>query len=404
MGTTSSEGIPAAQPKAGVGLWRLSGYFLRLGTIGFGGPAALVGYMLRDLVQERKWISEEDYKLSLALAQIMPGPLAAQCAMAIGYFTFGVLGSTLVAIAFILPSFLMVVALSVLYVSYGGLWWVQALFYGIGPAVLAIIGVAAYRLARTVNKKDPLLWSIFAFLAVVTAAAEAELAVFFILAGLLAMVVRVRRLSARVHAILAPLLFAVPITVPLAQAAPAAAEASMDTLVKIVLFFAKASAFVFGSGLAIVPFLHQSVVVDFGWLTEHQFLDAVAVALITPGPVVITVAFIGYLVAGMWGAIAAALGMFVPTYLLTIAPAPWFKRYRDNAYLKGFVEGTTAAAAGAIAGSVYVLTRRSDLTAITVAIALIALAALWRFKLREPYVVLAAGVAGLIVWPLMPKG
>src|SRR4026207_1306912 len=173
-----------------IGLWPLVAYFLKLGTIGFGGPVALVGFMHRDLVEKRRWITEDTYKLALALAQIMPGPLAAQVAIAIGYFEGGVLGATLGGLAFVIPSFLMVVAISLAYVAYGGLWWMQALFYAIGATVIAIIAIAAYKLARSTNKRDPLLWGIFAVLTVVTAGAQAERAEFFILAGLLVLLVR----------------------------------------------------------------------------------------------------------------------------------------------------------------------------------------------------------------------
>ena len=135
----------------------LVGYFLYLGALGFGGPVALAGFMHRDLVEKRRWIDEEEYGLALALAQIMPGPLAAQLAIALGYFQRGILGATAVGLAFVVPSFLMVVAISIAYQRYGGLWWMQALFYGIGAAVIAIIAIAAYKLARSTNKRDPLL-------------------------------------------------------------------------------------------------------------------------------------------------------------------------------------------------------------------------------------------------------
>ena len=151
-------------------------YFLYLGTFGFGGPPALLGFMHRDLVERRRWIDEDEYRLGVALAQIMPGPLAAQLAIALGYFQHGVLGATAVGLAFVLPSFFMVIAISMAYVRFGGLWWMQALFYGIGAAVIAIIAIAAYKLARSTNKRDPLLWGVFAVLLVVTAWAEAELA------------------------------------------------------------------------------------------------------------------------------------------------------------------------------------------------------------------------------------
>ena len=395
-------GLPGAapdlDPEEGT-LRQLTSYFLKLGAIGFGGPVALVGYMQRDLVDRRRWVGDEEYKLGLALAQIMPGPLAAQLAIAIGYFRYGVLGATLVGVAFVLPSFLMVLALSALYVAFGGLWWMQALFYGIAAAVIGIIAIAAYKLARKVNGRDPFLWGIFAALAVVTIGAEAELAEFFLLAGLGVLVVRAppRWLRARL-----PVLGLTPISLALPLAGVAAlTEARTGLHLDILLFFTKAGAFVFGSGLAIVPFLQEGVVRGHGWLDDQQFLDAVAVAMITPGPVVITVAFIGYLVAGVPGATLAAIGIFLPVYILTIVPAPWFKRHRANAQLKAFTDGATAAASGAIAGAVVVLAQRAIIDVPTAVIALASLGVLWRFKVPEPLIVLVAGAAGLTLWPLV---
>jgi chromate transporter len=387
-------------------LWPLIGYFLKLGTIGFGGPVALVGFMHRDLVEQRRWLTEDTYKLSLALAQIMPGPLAAQTAIAIGYFEGGVLGATLVGLAFVIPSFLMVVAISIAYVAYGGLWWMQALFYAIGATVIAIIAIAAYKLSRSTNKRDPLLWGIFVVLTVVTAWAQSELAEFFILAGLVVLVFHAwpgwqRGLLIAFGAVALSLVVWLMETW-LSQAGTAADSA--DILVQILLFFTKAGAFVFGSGLAIIPFLQQGVVQQFGWLNEHQFLDAVAVAMITPGPVVITVAFIGFLVAGLAGAIMAAIGIFLPVYLFTIIPAPWFKRHRNNPQLKAFVDGATAAATGAITGAVIVLAARAITDLSTAAIALISLAVLWRYKIPEPVIVTISGLIGLVLWPLLRLG
>jgi chromate transporter len=388
------------------GLWPLTGYFLKLGTVGFGGLVALVGFMHRDLVERRHWITEDTYKLSLALAQIMPGPLAAQTAIAVGYFEGGVLGATLVGLAFILPSFLMVVAISLAYVAYGGLWWMQALFYAIGATVIAIIVIAAYKLGRSTNKRDPLLWGIFIMLTAVTVWAQAELAEFFILAGLIVLFARAwpgwkqGLIMGLGGAVLGSLIWLLEAWVR----QTAAAADSQDVLVQILVFFTKAGAFVFGSGLAIVPFLQQGVVQQFGWLNEHQFLDAVAVAMITPGPVVITVAFIGFLVAGLAGAVMAAIGIFLPVYLFTIIPAPWFKRHRDNAQLKAFVDGATAAATGAITGAVLVLGARAIIDVPTAIIGLVSLAILWRYKLPEPVLVTISGIVGLILWPLLRFG
>ncbi len=378
-------------------LRRFVTYFLGLGTWGFGGPPALAGYMHRDLVERKAWVSDDEYNLAMALSQIMPGPLAAQLAIALGYFRHGALGATLVGLAFVLPSFLMVVALAALYVAFGGLWWMQSLFYGIGAAVIAIIGIGSCRLATKTNKRDPLLWGIFGVLFVVTVWTGAELAQLFILAGLVTLALKAppRRLERFVRRSSPALL---PLGGAFLPVLPAAADPGTNVLLEILVFFTKAGAFVFGSGLAIVPFLSEGVVQQRGWLTEQQFLDAVAVAMITPGPVVITVAFIGYLVAGLSGATIAAIGIFLPVYVLTILPAPWFKRHRDNAQLRAFAQGATAAATGAIAGAVVVLGSRAIYDLPTAVIALMSLGVLWRWKVQEPVLVAAAGIAGLLVW------
>jgi chromate transporter len=367
-----------------VSLGRFVGYFLRLGTFGFGGPIALAGYMQRDLVERERWVREEDYVRGLALAQLAPGPLAAQLAIYLGWVRARLLGATLVAIAFILPSFVMVLALAAAYVAYGGLSWMQGAFYGIGAAVIAIIARSVVKLTRLTLAKDPLLWAIFVGNAAVTALTESEIVWVFVASGLVVYLARIRPLLA--HGI-----------APWAWSLTGLHEpASAATLWKITWYFAEAGAFVFGSGLAIVPFLHGGVVEQFGWLDERQFLDAVAIAMITPGPVVITVAFIGYLVAGPVGATAAAFGVFVPCYLFVIIPAPYYNRVAGNRSIKAFVDGVSAAAAGAIGGAAIVLGRRAISDPPTVAIAVVTLAVLtYVKKLPEPLVIVAAGLVGL---------
>jgi chromate transporter len=366
-------------------------YFLKLGTIGFGGPIALVGYMERDLVEERGWISAEDFKLSLALAQLAPGPLAAQTAIGLGYVRAGVLGATLVGLAFILPSFLMVVAIGAAYVRFGGLRWMQALFYGVGAAVIGIIARSAYKLTRSTIGARRLLWIIYGTTAVATAITRREIASLFLLSGVVALFA-----YAPPRALMSRLNGAVP-WIGL-WAPQGMAPASNHTLWRIFLFFAKAGAFVFGSGLAIVPFLYGGVVRDYHWLTESQFLDAVAVAMITPGPVVITVGFIGYLVAGVAGATLAALGVFLPVYFFVVIPFGWFKKHGSNPHLKAFVDGVTAAAVGAITGAVIVLGAKAIRDVPTALIAAAALFALIRFKTPEPLIVGGAGLVGLILF------
>jgi chromate transporter len=367
-----------------VSLWRFYAYFLRLGASGFGGPIALAGFMQRDLVEERRWVSSEDYVDGLALAQLAPGPLAAQLAMYLGYVRGGLVGATIVALLFVLPSFLMVWGISVAYVRFGGLPWMQALFYGIGSSVIGIIARSAFKLTRLTIGKSRLLWSIFAVMALSTAWTEREVVWLFLFAGALTMLLA-RKAPAGAMALLAGL---GPAQLP-AAAAP--------TLSTLFWFFAKAGAFVFGSGLAIVPFLYGEVVSTQGWLDDRQFLDAVAVAMITPGPVVITVAFIGYLVAGPWGMTAAALGVFLPVYLFVLIPAPYFRRHRSQPAVKAFVDGVTAAATGAIAGAAYVLATRAIVDFWTASIAVATFALLTRFKISELWLIGAAGALGLAI-------
>ena len=395
---SKSETTVRAQEGRGVpiySLYQLILYALKLGSLGFGGPVALVGYMYRDLVERRAWISESDYKEGLALAQLAPGPLAAQLAIYMGYVHYRILGATLVGIAFVLPSFVMVVGLGWAYVLYGGLAWMQAVFYAVGASVIGIIAFSAYKLTSRTIGKDWLLWIIYLVVAVVTVITESENVLLFVASGILVWFVKAppkikwNRTAG----------FAGLTVLPVAMAN----TSDMGTLWNIFTFFAKAGAFVFGSGLAIVPFLYGGVVKDYHWLTERQFIDAVAVAMITPGPVVITVGFIGFLVAGFSGACVAALATFLPCYLFTIIPAPYFKKYGKRPGIAAFVSGVTAAAIGAISGAVIVLGRRSIVDVPTVLLAVVTVGLLWKGKkIPEPLIVLGAAVIGLILKFWMP--
>jgi len=377
-------------------LRKLVEYFFKLGYAGFGGPVALVGYMHRDLVEERKWISEEEYKDGLALAQLAPGPLAAQLGIYLGYVHYRVLGATLCGLAFVLPSFFMVVAIGIAYKMFGGLPWMQAIFYGVGAAVVGIITISCYKLSeKSISKFNSkavsqhwLLWLFFILAAAVTIVTQQEEVLLFVVEGLLYMILKappkwIKKPSIASSIVLLNTGFW---------------SYNTGTLGKIALFFIKAGAFVFGSGLAIVPFLHGGVVTEYGWLTEHEFIDAVAVAMITPGPVVITVGFIGYLVAGFPGAIVAALATFLPCYLFTVLPAPYFHKYGKLPSIKAFVDGITAAVVGALAGSVVVIAIRTirDIPSAIIALAVIVLL-LQAKKIKEPHIILVAAILGLIL-------
>ena len=364
-------------------------YFLKLGTWGFGGPVALVGYMHRDLVERKQWISEDDYKEGMALSQLAPGPLAAQLSIYLGYVHYHILGATLVGLAFVLPSFLMVLGIGWAYVTFGGLPWMQAIFYGVGASVIGIITISSYKLTTKSIGKDLWLWSIFIVLAAFTFLTEEENIWLILASGVL---IWLRKSppqfsKAKIGLLIWPSLLQIP-----------AATGTGGKLWQITWFFTKAGAFVFGSGLAIVPFLYGGVVKEYQWLNEQQFVDAVAVAMITPGPVVITVGFIGFLTAGFAGACVAALATFIPCYLFTILPAPYFKKYGKNPGIKAFVEGVTAAAIGAIAGAVLVLAKRNLVDVPTIMIAVTTALILFRFKkIQEPFVILAASIVGVVI-------
>jgi chromate transporter len=362
----------------------LAAYYLRLGAVGFGGPVALVGRMHRDLVEDRRWVGEAQYREGLTLAQLAPGPLAAQLAMYFGWVSGGAAGAALAGLAFVGPSLLMVLVLSFVYVRFGGIGWLQQAFYGVGAAVIALIARSTLKLARTTLGRDALLWGVFAMNGVVTAWTGSERISVIAASGLVVVAVRRGLPGGVVAVLLSPYVLA------------AAETTRVGMLPEVLWFFTKAGLVVFGSGLAIVPFLYGSVVEQFGWLTERQFLDAVAVSMLTPGPVVITVAFIGYIVAGLAGGLAAALGVFLPAYLVVVLTAPHFHRLAGNARARAFVDGVTAAATGALAGAVLVLGRRTIVDAPTAAVAIASFSVLlfWRTA-REPLLLLAAAAAGI---------
>ncbi|WP_264565340.1 chromate transporter [Flavobacterium sp. N3904] len=371
-------------------------YFLKLGTTGFGGPVALVGYMHRDLVEDKKWINDSDFKEGLALSQLAPGPLAAQLGIYIGFVHFGVLGATLSGLAFVIPSFIMVVLLGIAYQAYGGLPWMQAIFYGISAAVIGIIVMSSYKLTvKSISKfeipaikNNWILWTFYVAAIILTAVTQKEELLLFVALGFIYMVVKAH-----------PEWIKRPKTASFFFLTTAGlSTVDLGKLGELAWFFIKAGAFVFGSGLAIVPFLHAGVVNEHHWLTENQFVDAVAVAMITPGPVVITVGFIGYLVGGVTGATIAALGVFLPCYLFTVIPAPYFKKISQNKSIKAFVDGITAGIIGALVGAVIVIALRTivDIPTALIAIGTV-LILIYVKKIQEPHIIVIAALLGVLL-------
>lgn len=371
-------------------------YFLRLGCLGFGGPVALVGQMERELVDGRKWLTKEQMREAIAICQSLPGPLAIQVGVYIAYLRCGFWGAWAGGWAFILPNFVIVAALGALYVYLGDLKAVTGIFYGVSPAVIALILHSCYRLAK-LGMEDWLQWAIAAVCLAVTVILQAEVALLFIGAGIVG-IIYYGNLFRRTPAALS--LAAPPV---LAQLAPAGA-ASGSILGKLLLFFLKAGSLTFGSGLVIVPFLEQGLVQQFGWLDQRQFLIAVAIGMISPGPVVITATFVGYLVAGFWGSVVSTVGIFLPSFLFVLIAAPLLARHRGNPNVQGFVKGAYGAAIGTILGACILLGKIAIGDWLTALIGIVSLAILFRWKVSNPLLIAATGVIGLIAYPILQPG
>lgn len=382
--------ISTAIPRGRIG--ELVTYFLRLGVLGFGGPVALVGQMERELVSERGWLTKEQMREAIAICQSLPGPLAIQVGVYVSYLRGGFWGAWAGGWAFILPNFVIVAALGALYVYLGDLRPVTAVFYGVSPAVIALILHSCYRLAK-LGMEDWLQWVIAAACLVVTVILQAEVALLFIGAGVVGICCYgsfFRRSPAMVLQ-----LTAAPV---LAQLAPVA---SGSTLGKLLLFFLKAGSLTFGSGLVIVPFLEQGLVQRYGWLDPRQFLIAVAIGMISPGPVVITATFVGYLVAGFWGSLVSTVGIFLPSFILVLVAAPLLARHRANPNVQGFVKGAYAAAIGTILGACILLGQIAIGDWLTALIGLASLAVLFRWKVNNPLLIVVTAVIGLTAFPLL---
>ena len=376
-------------------LGEVTKYFLRLGLLGFGGPIALVGQMERELVSDKKWMTKEQMREAVAICQTMPGPLAIQVGIYIGYLRAGFWGAWASGWAFILPNFVIVAALGALYVYLGDLKPVTAIFYGVSPAVIALILHSCYRLAK-LGMEDWLQWVVAAVCLVITVVLRAEVALLFIGAGIAGMLYYGNLFKKKPPVALE--VAAVPV---LAQMAPVA---SSSGLAKLGLFFLKAGSLTFGSGLVIVPFLEQGLVKEFGWLDERQFLIAVAIGMISPGPVVITATFVGYLVAGFWGSLVSTVGIFLPSFLFVLIVAPLLAKYRDNPNVQGFVKGAYGAAIGTILGACILLGRIAIGDWLTALIGLVSLAVLFRWKVSNPLLIAITAAIGLVAYPILQPG
>jgi chromate transporter len=392
-GRNPQPSAPAAASKDAIG--ELVRYFLRLGLLGFGGPVALVGQMERELVDERDWLTKAQMREAVAICQSLPGPLAIQVGIYISYLRAGFWGAWAGGWAFILPNFVIVAALGALYVYLGDLKPVTAVFYGVSPAVIALILHSCWRLAK-LGMENWLQWAIAAICFVVTVVLRAEVALLFLGAGAVGVLYYgdlLHRSSTTTLSVAAP--------VGASTAMAVAPAASASTLGKLLLFFLKAGSLTFGSGLVIVPFLEQGLVREYGWLDQRQFLVAVAIGMISPGPVVITATFVGYLVAGFLGSLVSTIGIFLPSFILVLVAAPILARHRDNPNVQGFVKGAYGAAIGTILGACVLVGRIAIGDWLTALVGLASLGVLFRWKVSNPLLIAATALVGLIAFPLL---
>jgi chromate transporter len=393
------------QPVRRVPIRELVRYYLRLGLLGFGGPVALVGQMERELVGDKQWLTKEEMREGIAVCQSLPGPLAIQVGVWISYIRGGFWGAWAGGWAFILPNFVIVAVLGALYVHFGGLPWVTAIFYGVSPAVIALILHSCYRLTK-LGMKDWVEWALAAAAFGITVAVRAEVAFVFIGCGIVGILYYGSLVRARTAAsTTTSLMVGLPLVA--SGAAPGTLGAMLS---KLLAFFLKAGSLTFGSGLVIVPFLEKGLVQQTGWLSEREFLVAVAMGMISPGPVVITATFVGYLVAaqlggslveGFWGSLVSTIGIFLPSFLLVLIVAPILVRYRTNPNVQGFIKGAYAAAIGTILGACVLLGKIAIGDWLTALIALGSLVVLFRWKVSNPLLVAVTAVIGLISFQLL---
>jgi chromate transporter len=373
-------------------------YFLRLGALGFGGPVGLAHAMRRDLVEARGWLTEPEYDRGLAIAASCPGPLAYQLGVYCGFLKRGVTGALAVAVAFALPPFLLVLGAAALYVRFASAWPLRALFYGVGPVVVALIVKACWSLGRRTLKADLPAWILFLAAFAITAVSERELVGIFPAAGLAGLFLfGGSRASVSPRSEAGRAWFLAPLT-----SVSSSAAASLPGAASLFFFFFKTGCLVFGSGLVIVPFLKAYVVDQYRWLGGREFLDAVAIGMISPGPVVISATFVGFLVAGFPGAVAATAGIFMPAILFTVLATPLLLRWADHPRVRGFLRGITIAVVGVLAGTTILVAKTAVGDLFTAVLAVAALAALLAWKrLPEPLVVAAGALAGLAAYPLL---
>ena len=369
------------------GLAGLFRYFFKLAWIGFGGPLAHISMMQHDTVEKKRWLSRDEFTEILGMTNMLPGPNSTELAIHIGYVKGGRIGAFVSGLAFTLPAFFIMLVLSWLYFQLGSIPSIAGLFYGINPAVIAIIVITAVRLGRSsAGDARSLTIAVAVFLAVLlTDVNEAIVLLSAGIAGLLLYAPRRMKSALFILVLGPPSLFA------------SISLGALPAWLQVFWVFLKAGALLFGSGLVIVPLIASEVVGDFGWMSYRQFFDGVTLGQVTPGPVVKTAAFVGYSVGGVFGAGVATLGVFLPPFVIVTLLAPLFRKMKSNKILQAFLKGVRPGAVGAILAVAVTLGETALIDVWTVAIAAVSLTALAKFKASIPLVVVTCGLAGVAI-------
>jgi len=354
-------------------------YFLKIGLLGFGGPMAHIAMMDDELVEKRKWASKEEFLDGLAVCNMLPGPASTQLGIYIGYIRGGILGGILAGTSFILPAFIIITLLSYLYFNYGAIPQVKGILYGVNAVVIALISSSLYKMGK--KSIDDLKGTlIFISSAIAVYLLKVNMIFVLIVGGILGVIIYYKKPNIKRNYMIAVPFLAVD-----------------STLIRLFAFFGKVGSFIYGGGLVIIPFIEQEVVERLGWMTQQEFLTGISFGQITPGPVVITSAFIGYKVFGFIGAFVATLAVFLPSFVFILIAAPYLKKIKNIPWVKAFLKGINAAVIGTILASILILIPNALIDIWTILIAIGGFIVLWKYKINVFYCVGIAGVLGVII-------
>ena len=361
-------------------LFEIAKLFTKLGTIGFGGPPANIALMEQETVHKRKWVDQEFFLDMLAATNLIPGPNAAEMALHLGYARAGLLGMITAGIFYIFPSFILSLVIGIVYAQYGSIPQVESIFYAINPILISIIISSAYRLGRGAIKN----WKALLLFGLILSAALIGLneTLVILISGIAWIIINIGPKQVKNVAVLLPIL---------SSQVPWFTDSTSVT--NIFLYFLKTGAVLFGSGLALLALIQNDVVNVFQWMTERQLLDAISVGQITPGPVSSAATFIGYQIAGIPGAIAATLGIFIPSFVIVVITSVWLPNIKKGGTLHYFLQGVTIGVIALILVVAYRIFQTAITDNLTLSIALVGLFLLWRYKVETIWLI----IGGIII-------